>query len=81
MIRFVICVDVEEDDVAKAYGLLRDGMKQSTLGWESTDEWYKPGGDQGNSGELQQAINIRLESPSDGPPYDAATATGMYDRD
>lgn len=59
MIRFVICVDVESEDLTTAYGKLFDGMKSSKLNWDSSDEWYD-GGEDGYRGDpevLQTAID------------------------
>jgi hypothetical protein len=80
MIRFVICVDVDKEDVTEAYKELHHGMTMSDLEWESTDEWYTPDGGQGLE-EAIEAARMSLHPQSDGPPYDAATATGMYDRE
>jgi len=81
MIRFVICVDIEEDDTTKAYGEMYEAMRKSGLDWESTDEWFPPEeGEPGDPDELQ-AARMAYFGPEGPPPYDAATATGMYDRD
>ncbi len=48
MIRFVICVDVEAEDVDEAYAMLYDAMKavdRSGVEWESTDEVYGSNGE------------------------------------
>lgn len=43
--RFVVCVDIDEDDLSKAYAKLHNAMdlaskEESWEGWESTDEAY-----------------------------------------
>ncbi len=48
MIRFVICVDVEAEDVDEAYAMLYDAMKavdRKGVEWESTDEVYGSNGE------------------------------------
>ena len=55
MIRFVICVDVEADDLENAYRDLHLTMRKTGYGWESSDEAYDPAGDQYSAEELQRA--------------------------
>lgn len=45
MIRFVIMVDVDEDDLDRAYKCLYESMTAAALDWESTDEAYDPDGE------------------------------------
>lgn len=80
MIRFVICVDVEEDNPTRAYGVMYEAMKKSELEWESTDEWFDSDGELGDPDSLQRS-RMSYFGSTGGPPYDAATATGMYDLD
>lgn len=60
MYRFVVCIDVPAKDLPEAYRKMRrfltDGNPENALGWETTDEWYKPDGEQGDDRELQAAI-------------------------
>ena len=81
MTRFIIAVDIEGEDVIKDYQVLHDKMTNSGLEWESTDEAYTDDGDQIVEEAIEEARMARITAESGGPPHDAATATGMYDRD
>jgi hypothetical protein len=55
--RLIPCVDIAADTLEEAYGILRQGMINSGLEWETSDEWYKHGEDDaGDPRELQAAI-------------------------
>jgi hypothetical protein len=61
--RFVICVDVEEKDLASAYSKLYDAMAEISspqLEWESTDEAYFEDGEEIDPKFLQKAREIKL---------------------
>jgi len=55
--RFVVCVDVEEDNLELAYKALYQAMGQLPDGveWESTDEVYGPDGGELGEEEIQAA--------------------------
>ena len=57
--RFIICVDIDEDDLIEAYSVLYDRMaiicEQSILDWESSDEAYDENGEVINEDKLQEA--------------------------
>jgi len=65
MTRFVICVDIAEDDLAKAYGHLHDYMdyiqdgnsngRAAYEGWESSDEAFDADGEHIDPDVLQKA--------------------------
>ena len=63
MYRFVICVDVEEQELPAAYAKLYDAMKQISspqLEWESTDEAYGEDGQEIDPIVLQNARMMKL---------------------
>jgi hypothetical protein len=57
--RFVVCIDIEEDDVAKAYTELYRFMHNQVpahkIGWESTDEVFGEDGELMNQNDIQEA--------------------------
>jgi hypothetical protein len=53
--RLVVCVDVQAEDPAKAYGETYEGMTLSGLDWESSDEWFGADGNPADPEELQTA--------------------------
>lgn len=62
MTRFVICIDIVNDDVAEAYGELYRLMAKLDKdpvcdGWESTDEAFNSNGDSLTPEEIQKASN------------------------
>jgi len=63
--RLVVCIDVPADSLKEAYGKMRkfvtDGNPENALGWETSDEWYGPDGEQGDEVELQAAIMANLK--------------------
>ena len=66
--RLIVCIDIEAESLKEAYLAMRDNMiigdAPSCRGWETSDEWYGPGGDgeAGDPEELQKAI---IESMKD----------------
>jgi len=65
--RLIVCIDIEADSLKEAYVAMRDNMiigdAPACRGWETSDEWYGPEGEDGNdTGEagdpakLQEAI-------------------------
>ncbi len=54
MTRFIICVDIDRDDLETAYRDLRVGMHRSNLEWETTDEVYDDNGEPINADELSK---------------------------
>ena len=70
--RFVICVDVDADDLKSAYGKLFRfmGVKQAPVGinrsdidWESTDENYDDDGEEIDPDVMQAARMEVFEDP------------------
>ncbi len=61
MYRFVVCVDVDADDLPEAYAGLLQRMNAND--WESTDEAYAPDGEQIDKDELTRARESVLEIP------------------
>lgn len=63
--RLVVCVDVTADNLTEAYRKVRrfisEGPSENALGWETSDEWYGPDGEQGDEAELQAAIMKAIE--------------------
>jgi hypothetical protein len=57
--RFVVAIDVDEDDLTKAYIELNKIMHQEVracdVAWESTDEAFGPDGEHVNPDDLQSA--------------------------
>ncbi len=53
--RIIVCIDVDAADLATAYAAVRRGMDASGLEYESSDEWYRPDGEQGDADELSAA--------------------------
>lgn len=67
MIRFVVCFDLDTDEVKEAYKQMRiflqGGNPKGFLGWETSDEWYSSGEEApGDPGELQEAIIAVMQS-------------------
>jgi len=65
--RFVICVDVEESDLAFAYSKLYHSMaliSSKELDWESTDEAYFEDGEEVDPNLLQKAREFTLNKNS-----------------
>jgi len=60
----VVCLDVEAETPARAYGQTYEGMTLSGLDWESSDEWFGADGDLADPEELQAA---RMEYMADKP--------------
>lgn len=42
--RIVVCIDVEAEAPADAYGKVYQQMNASASDWESSDEWFFPDG-------------------------------------
>jgi hypothetical protein len=80
MYRFVVCIDLEAESLSEAYALLYQKMASTFIDWETTDEAYNPDGSGISGADLSQ-VRMEHHPPCDWPPHDAATATGMYDRD
>lgn len=63
--RLIVCIDVPADNLKEAYRKMRkfitDGNPEHALGWETSDEWYGPDGEQGDEAELQAAIMANLK--------------------
>jgi hypothetical protein len=63
--RFVVCIDVDADNLPGAYKKLRRMMMSAAngegafVGWETTDEWYGDGDglEEGSPSVLQEAID------------------------
>jgi len=65
--RLVICVDVDANDLADAYGKVYEAMAKLPEGmdWESSDEWFDDSGDStGDPDELQAARMKYLQCPA-----------------
>lgn len=57
MIRFVVCIDVESDDLCDAYGKMSEALHtlQEGVLWESTDEAFQNDGSEIDPEDLQEA--------------------------
>jgi len=56
--RLVVCLDVDAKDLKEAYRKVYLEMKKVDavdFQWESSDEWFEPGGDLGDPDKLQGA--------------------------
>jgi hypothetical protein len=84
--RFVICVDIEADDLHLAYAKLYDfmgrnspvGWNRKDLDWESTDENYDHDGDEIDPDVMQAA---RMEVFADRNPDDPAVVYARKKQD
>ena len=61
MYRFVVCVDIEAENLPEAYEKLLGRMNAND--WESTDEAYGPDGEEIGEKRLSQARAKVLEIP------------------
>jgi hypothetical protein len=62
---------VEAEDSVRAAEIARQQYHEGTAPTILGNEWE----------EIDHVITPKTHSGDGGPPYDAATATGMYDRD
>ena len=56
--RLVVCLDVDAENLSKAYGVISKFMSDSEsygVAWESSDESYGPDGEPIDEAELQKA--------------------------
>ena len=58
MIRLIVCMDFDTDNLEEAYRKLRDCMARANPsdGWETSEEWYDGDGETGSEEELHSVI-------------------------
>ncbi len=67
MTRFIVCIDIDEDDLTEAYAKLWEAMNTAERqhrfweGFESTDEAFGPDGEQIDVDVLHAARNAYFE--------------------
>ena len=53
--RFVVCIDIDSDDLKEAYLLLYDQLVKTGVDWETTDENYNADGERIPECDMQAA--------------------------
>ena len=54
-IRIIVMIDTDHDDAAEAYLEVYETMQQTSLEWESTDEWFADDGAEFSGPEIVAA--------------------------